>query len=283
MSLSRSCQLFGKSRQSIYQLESRIKNRQAELSQIKPLVLDLRREMPKLGTRKLYFLLKPKLEARSIKIGRDGLFRYLKSEQLLVPRAKSYTKTTNSKHWLRRHPNLLVNRDISAPEQVFVSDITYLQTRNNTLYLSLVTDAYSRRIMGYKLSKDMSTANVVQALQQAAQNKVSSSPTIHHSDRGLQYCSSMYQEELKKNNMIPSMTEGYDCYQNALAERMNGILKSEFLIYQCSTIEELQTLVDESIHTYNHKRPHQSLNYQTPYMYHLKCPKLNVTSGNHIV
>lgn len=268
MSLSRSCRLFGQSRQSIYKAEKRQRERCKELSQIKPLVLDIRREMPRIGTRKLYHLLKPKLEEKSIKLGRDGLFRYLRAEQMLVPKPKVYTKTTNSKHWLRKYPNLLTNREIKSPEEVFVSDITYIQTRDSTQYLSLVTDAYSRRIMGYKLSADMSTANVIQALQQAIRNKKTITKTIHHSDRGLQYCSKIYQMELKRNNMIPSMTDGYDCYQNALAERMNGIIKNEFLIYKCNTAEELQVLVDESIKTYNHKRPHTSLGYQTPNSYH---------------
>lgn len=227
--------------------------------------------MPRLGTRKLYYLLRPEFEQMSIKIGRDGLFNYLRSEQLLIRPPKVYTKTTNSSHWLHKHPNLLADMEITAPEEVFVSDITYVQTTQTTMYLSLVTDAYSRKIMGYKLSKDMSTSNVVQALQQAVNNKRTSSQTIHHSDRGLQYCSRMYQEELRKNNMIPSMTDGYDCYQNALAERMNGILKSEFLIYKCNTVRELEVLVDESIRTYNHCRPHNSLQYDTPQNYHEKA------------
>lgn len=230
--------------------------------------------MPRIGTRKLYYLLKPKFDQMSIKIGRDGLFKYLKSEQLLVKPVKSYTKTTNSKHWLRKHPNLLIDRAIRSPEEVFVSDITYVQTKQGTHYLSLVTDAFSRKIMGHKLSNDLSTENVIQALQLAIKNKTTNNETIHHSDRGLQYCSKMYQRKLNENNMLCSMTEGYNCYQNALAERMNGIIKNEFLIYTCNTQEELKVLIDESIKTYNEKRPHYSLDLKTPSYVHEK-PEAN--------
>lgn len=237
---------------------------------IKPLVVDIRKEMPRIGTRKLYYLLKPKFDEMSIKLGRDGLFKYLKSQQLLVKPRKTYTKTTNSKHWLRKHPNLLVDKQIRSPEEVFVSDITYVQSRTGTHYLSLVTDAYSRKIMGHKLSNDLSTENVIQALQLAIKNKVTTKQTIHHSDRGLQYCSRMYQNELSKNKMLCSMTEGYDCYQNALAERMNGIIKHEFLIYKCNNEQELKILIDQSIKTYNAKRPHLSLGLKTPNYIHEK-------------
>lgn len=226
--------------------------------------------MPRIGTRKLYHLLKPKFDKMSLKLGRDRFFNYLRSEHLLIRPKKNYTKTTYSNHWLHKHPNLLVNKKVRSPEEVFVSDITYLQSRQGTHYLSLVTDAYSRKIMGHKLSNDMSTLNVVQALRKAIKNKLTTKQTIHHSDRGLQYCSKLYQTELSTNNMLSSMTEGYDCYQNALAERMNGILKNEFLIYKCNNEQELKKLVDESIRTYNHKRPHTSLNYRTPEDVHKK-------------
>lgn len=240
------------------------------MSKIKAMVLDIRKEMPRIGTRKLYYLLKSKLDQASIKIGRDGLFSYLRSEHLLIKPKKSYTKTTNSKHWLRKHPNLLKSTKASACEEVFVSDITYIKTRKRTHYLSLVTDAYSRKIMGYKLSDNMNTENVVQALKRAIKNKITNKATIHHSDRGLQYCSNLYQKVLKKSNMIPSMTDGYDCYQNAMAERINGILKQEFLIYKCNNGIDLKKLIDESIRVYNNLRPHLSLEMQTPSEVHKK-------------
>ena len=230
-------------------------------------------EMPRIGTRKLYHLIKTDLNTISVKIGRDGLFDYLRSEHMLVKPKKNYTKTTNSKHWLRKYPNLMMDVKPTRPEQYFVSDITYIKSREKTHYLSLVTDAYSRKIMGYKLSDDMTAENVVKALKMAIKNRITNDKLIHHSDRGLQYCSATYQNELKINNISPSMTDGYDCYQNALAERINGILKQEFLVHKCNNKKDLEILIKESIETYNTKRPHLSLRMKTPNFVHIKKPE----------
>lgn len=270
MSLSRCCGLFGMSRQAIYQSQKRSLARSKQLSQVKYLVQQVRKDMPRLGTRKLYFLLKEEFDDQGIKIGRDALFDYLRSESLLIKPKKNYTKTTNSKHWLRKHPNLMKDTNPSRPEEFFVSDITYIKSRERTHYLSLVTDAYSRKIMGYHLSDDMSAENVVKAIKMATHNRKTTKNLIHHSDRGLQYCSSIYQSELKKHQIIPSMTDGYDCYQNAIAERINGILKGEFLINICNNGKELKKLIEQSIETYNNKRPHWSLNLKTPNFIHNK-------------
>jgi len=232
-------------------------------------------QMPRLGTRKLHYLLKSDFKRCGIKIGRDALFTYLRNEDLLVRPVKSYTRTTNSKHWLRKHPNLYKEMTATRPEQCFVSDITYVQTKDKTHYLSLVTDAYSRKIMGYHLSDNMETHNVVKALKMACKNRITNKKLIHHSDRGVQYCSSLYQKELKKNSIIPSMTDGYDCYQNALAERINGILKSEFLNHKCNSIKELGVLVKQSIDTYNSQRPHLKLSMKTPNFVHQKSQREN--------
>lgn len=233
--------------------------------------MDVRRYMPRLGGRKLYYLLKPKLEMQGIKIGRDALFDYLREHKLLVPPKRSYTKTTQSNHWLRKHPNLLQDIKPHQPEEVFVSDITYVESEQGTHYLSLVTDACSRRIMGHELSHGMKASDTVKALEQAVTQREYQTSVIHHSDRGLQYCSGLYQDALKQNNMRPSMTDGYDCYQNALAERVNGILKQEFLIYRCKTFKELKALVKESIDIYNQLRPHLSLGMKTPDEVHKKA------------
>lgn len=270
MSLSRSCRLFGISRQAVYQSMQRSKQRAEELSKIKPLVQAVRMQMPRLGTRKLYYLLKDEFAQQGIKVGRDALFNYLRAEHLLIKPKKNYTKTTNSKHWLRKHPNLLKDRKPIRSEEVFVSDITYIKSRERTHYLSLVTDAYSRKIMGYYLSDDMSTEHVLKALKFAVKNRKINQELIHHSDRGLQYCSSLYQTELRHNLITPSMTDGYDCYQNALAERINGILKNEFLVHKCNNGKELEILIKESIDTYNKYRPHLSLNFKTPNFIHEK-------------
>lgn len=175
---------------------------------------------------------------------------------------------------MKKHPNLLKELVAKEPEDVFASDITYVQTESGVHYLSLVTDACSRKIMGYELSDEMKATDVVKALDMAIANRLYERETIHHSDRGLQYCSGVYQQTLSNHRIKPSMTDGYDCYQNALAERVNGILKQEFLLYQCKNISELTKLVDESIYIYNNMRPHLSLGMQTPNEVHEKGQQL---------
>ena len=268
--MARSCRLFGVSRQSVYQRESRIKKWEEDSTKVKSMVATIRMEMPRLGTRKLYYLLKDEFIERGLKIGRDGLFSILRTQNMLIRAKKNYTKTTDSKHWLKKHPNLYLDMKLIRPEQAFVSDITYIKSKERTHFLSLTTDAYSRKIMGYKLSDDMSAENVVQALKMAVNNRITKKMLIHHSDRGMQYASQLYQEELIKENIDPSMTDGYDCYQNALAERINGILKQEFLFLKCKNKQELNSLVKESIDTYNNKRPHLQLNMKTPNFVHEK-------------
>ena len=280
VSLSRCCRLFGISRQAIYQEQSRYERRAKELALIKPMVDEIRRKMPRLGTRKLYYLLQDDFKQFNIKIGRDGLFQYLRSENMLIKPAKSYTKTTYSKHWLKKYPNLMKDVVATRPEEYFVSDITYIKSCERTHYLSLVTDAFSRKIMGYQISDDMSSENVVKALEMAVTKRKTSLPLIHHSDRGLQYCSAIYQSGLKTSGIKSSMTDGYDCYQNALAERVNGILKQEFLINKCNTGKELELLVRESIETYNNYRPHLSLQMKTPNFIHEKTCEENSTGSS---
>lgn len=227
--------------------------------------------MPRLGTRKLYFLLQPKFAHHGIKLGRDGLFAYLRSHQMLVRPKRSYTKTTDSRHWMKKHPNLVQALDITRPEQVYASDITYVESDEGVHYLSLTTDVYSRKIMGYELSRDMKAIDVVKALKMSIKQRLNNQPLIHHSDRGSQYCSSLYQSELQKYDIAPSMTDGYDCYQNALAERVNGILKQEFLLHKCQSFDELKRLVSDSITIYNRLRPHLSLDMKTPEEVHKKA------------
>jgi len=274
------CRLFGISRQSIYQGQARFAKRSIELEQVKPLVVALRMRMPRLGTRKLSYLLRDQLCALGIKLGRDVLNEYLRSENLLIRRKKNYTKTTNSKHWLKKHPNLLTTTTVERVEQVFVADITYVKSDARSHYLSLVTDAYSRRIMGYHLSADLAAENTVKALKMAVKRRVTNNQLIHHSDRGLQYAASVYQNELRRHGIRPSMTDGYDCYQNALAERVNGILKQEFLTERCETGKELEILIRESIEIYNNERPHLSLQMKTPDEVHKKACVENFTGSD---
>jgi putative transposase len=232
------------------------------------MVLDVRSKLPGVGGRKLYHLLKPELEVRSIKLGRDGLFSYLRAHRLLIRRKRRYTQTTDSKHWLRKYPNLYAAMNLTGPEQALVSDITYVESREGVHYLSLVTDAYSRKIMGHELSRDLAAVHTARALKAALRNCSRHQNLIHHSDRGVQYCAAEYQQVLKEHGVTPSMTDGYDCYQNALAERVNGILKQEFLGMTCNTFSELGKLIRESVQAYNELRPHLSLGMQTPEQVH---------------
>ena len=269
--MTHSCDVFGISRQAYYKQIHSAKQKQAYAEYIISKVQDIRVIMPKLGTRKLYHLL-----GSSLHIGRDKLFSILRANKMLIKPVRSYIKTTMSKHWLRKHPNLLKDIVINGPEQVFVSDITYIKSKQKMHYLSLITDAYSRKIVGHHLSDDLGAESVSKALKMAVKNRMYKQPLIHHSDRGLQYCSDLYQKLLVKNKIIPSMTDGYDCYQNALAERINGILKQEFLFNRCSNYQDLNLLIKQSIDLYNNKRPHLALNMKTPNFIHLK----QKTDGN---
>jgi putative transposase len=264
------CGLFGISRQGFYQQEKRQRQRSLQLQRVKQMVVEHRMEMPRLGGRKMHYLIKESLAACHIKLGRDGLFDFLRSEHLLVTRRKSYTKTTWSKHWLRKHPNLIKEAQLIRPEQIWVSDITYIPTKTGNTYLSLITDAYSRKIVGHHLSNDLRTEGVSQALKMAIKERKTRLPLIHHSDRGIQYCSTEYQQLLATEQIQSSMTDGYDCYQNALAERINGILKDEFLLNICTDAEQLRKVITESIQIYNTKRPHMKLKYKTPTFIHEK-------------
>ena len=231
----------------------------------KDLVLGLRRQMPRLGTRKLHYLLKSELD-----IGRDKLFDLLRAEGLLVYKRRRYTVTTNSKHWMRKYPNLIRGIELVRPEQVWVSDITYIDTQDGHGYLHLITDAYSKQIMGYELCGNMEAASTLKALQMAITNReYKDQALIHHSDRGLQYCSKLYTNYLKDNNITISMTENGDPYENAIAERVNGILKDEFgLSEQLGNISEAVHQTAQSISIYNNSRPHLSCSMLTPVQMH---------------
>lgn len=223
--------------------------------------------MPRLGTRKLYHLLRGPL--RGLKVGRDKFFSILREKGLLVQPRKSYHRTTNSRHWMKKHRNLVEGLSIERPEQVWVADITYIPTREGHSYLSLVTDAYSKKIVGYHLSEDLRAEGPLQALKMAMGGKEYGYGLIHHSDRGLQYCSDEYQRLLAAGQIKPSMTEKYDPYQNAVAERVNGILKDEFALERGFAHHlEAVAVVGESVGIYNSLRPHLSCHYLTPEQMH---------------
>ena len=227
----------------------------------------IRKDMPRLGGRKLIHLIKEKSEGQ-IAIGRDGFYDLLRRNGLLVRKRRNRVVTTNSFHWLRKYPNLIRHLIVTRPNQVWVSDITYIKTEEGFVYLFLVTDLFSRMIMGWKLADNMESDNAVMALEHAIESaKGLVRGTIHHSDRGMQYCSGDYVKLLTKNQMKISMTENGDPYENAVAERVNGILKDEWL-YELQLKNKRHTLeiMNQIIALYNENRPHLSLNYQTPDM-----------------
>lgn len=255
------------SRQAYYQGLARETAKASESEDILKQVREERRIQPRIGTRKLHHLLQPHMAEAGIKRGRDALFNLLRQARLLVPERRAYHKTTDSHHRFWKHPNLLngdTKRIPQRPEEVWVADITYLPTREKFAYLSLVTDAYSRKIVGYHVHPTLQTEAVAVALKKALRQRQSQLPLIHHSDRGIQYCSALYQNIHAKHGITCSMTDGYDCYQNALAERVNGILKGEFLLNKPANLDEARQMVRESIQIYNQKRPHLSLKYKTP-------------------
>lgn len=259
---------MGISRQAYYK---RCRSEQCRCSQaetVATLVRDVRLRQPRLGTRKLHHLLGPALVERWIKLGRDRLFDVLRAARLLVVPHRAYHKTTQSHHRFRRHPNLLKPGPDqivpTGPEQVWVADITYLPTAGPFVYLSLVTDAFSRKIVGHHVHESLQTEQVSQALKKALRRRQTRQPLIHHSDRGVQYCATYYQDIHRRHGLRCSMTDGYDCYQNALAERVNGILKGEFLLQRPADLEQAAKMVEQSIRIYNHERPHAALKYKTP-------------------
>lgn len=210
-------------------------------------------------------------------MGRDKLFRLLSEYHLLIKPKRRYVTTTNSKHWLRKYPNIIKDKSITEPEQAWVSDITYIKTDEGNCYLNLVTDVYSRKIMGYAIAQNMNSEEMKKAYEMAIANRnYPDRNLIHHSDRGLQYCSGDYVQLSTNNNIRISMTENGDPYENALAERMNRTLKEEFGLGRILTSrQQAFTLAAEAVELYNQRRPHLSLNMKTPNNVHLQ--KIPVT------
>ena len=263
LGMGKLCGLFGKTRVAIYDYHKRLQHNELQ----DEIVLQ---HVPRLGTRKLHIKMTPALAAHNITIGRDYLFDLLNAHKLLIRQRKRKVITTDSRHWMRKYSNRVKDIVIGRPEQLWVSDITFIRLNNHWGYLSLITDAYSRQIMGYCFRTDMSARGCLDALQMALNNRqYPQKQLIHHSDRGSQYCSSSYVELLAKNNIAISMTENGDPYENALAERMNGIIKNEFNLYESSSgFENTYDKIRASIKAYNEERPHSSCNMLTPQQAH---------------
>lgn len=247
-----------------------MRKRRQKADQVVELVQQVRQRMPRIGSRKLYHILYDEL--RSLGVGRDRLFAIMRANHMNIIPKRQYHVTTNSHHRFRKHKNLVENLQIIRPEQVWVSDITYIGTRKDPMYLALVTDAYSKKIMGFNVSNSLNTSGALQALKAAVkQRKSINDILIHHSDRGLQYCSDAYQKTLLNSKIKTSMTEKYDPYQNAVAERINGIIKHEFLDgIRVKDIELMKKIVQQSIQIYNEERPHFSCQLYTPAVMHMQ-------------
>lgn len=260
--------MLGVSRQVYYRSIRSSKRRKTIAQNVVEMVQEVRIQMPRIGTRKLYYLLKDKL--KELGVGRDMLFQILKANHMLIVPKRSYHITTFSHHRFRKHKNLIEGLIPERPEEVWVSDITYIGSRSNPMYLALVTDAYSKKIVGYQVSNSLNTVESVKALKMAIKKrKYPENSLIHHSDRGLQYCSDEYQRLLHSNTIKCSMTESYDPYANAVAERVNGILKQEFIGHNRKIqLPLMKSLVKNSIDIYNAYRPHLSCKMKTPEQMH---------------
>lgn len=248
-------------RQAYYKSLRAQENTRVQEGFILAAVREIRRRLPRVGVRKLHHLL-PQF---GVSIGRDRLFALLQRFKLLVDRKRNFTRTTNSYHRFHTYLNLIQDLKISQPNQVFVSDITYLKTQEGFCYLSLVTDLYSRKIVGWDLGKSLAIEGCQRALLMALKGVADASKLIHHSDRGIQYCSAGYVDILIDKNVKISMTVENHCYENAVAERLNGILKEEFCLGNVHTsFQAAVALTTQAIELYNNERPHCSLLYQTP-------------------
>jgi putative transposase len=265
VNLTSCCKYFGYSRSAYYDWTNRKVEEETKDGLVLELIREHRRIHPKLGVKKLYVLISPDLERLGIKMGRDKLFDLLRSEGLLVKIKRKYVVTTQSFARYSQYEDLFNFKEWSSIDQAWVSDITYIRLKDSFRYLFLITDAYSRKIVGWHLGNTMESQNAVEALKMALSQCKSPEGLIHHSDRGFQYCSKVYTDILKKAKIKSSMGEAGNCYDNAMAERVNGILKTEYLLDGTfKDLKEAYSAVKQAIWAYNDKRPHLSLGMAKP-------------------
>lgn len=271
ISLEKCCCLLGISRQAYYQHFWDKQEISLEQDLILNEVKNIRYLQPVLGGRKLYSMLQSFLCDHRVKMGRDALFDLLSAHDLLVRKKKRRVYTTQSFHWLRKYPNCIKEIIPGRVNEIWVSDITYYQTKNGFVYISFITDAYSRKIVGYHVADTLEAVHTISALKMALKDlRLPSKGLIHHSDRGVQYCSYEYVRLLQDNHIMISMTENGDPLENAIAERVNGIMKQEFLEhYYLANLDEVMEVLAKSVNTYNNLRPHMSCNMLTPAEVHL--------------
>jgi len=262
------CSFFGVSRSGYYKAAHRADRTHLNEQLVLSLVGDIRRCHPRLGGKKLYHWLKPELDRAGIKMGRDKFFDLLAGHSLLVKRRRKYVRTTDSYHRFRVYRNLFRHRELSSAHQSWVSDITYLRCGSEFMYLFLITDAYSRKVVGWDLSGSLAIPGAIRALKMAIGQCPHTRGLVHHSDRGIQYCSRGYTEILAKAGIAISMTEENHCYENAMAERVNGILKQEYGLDGTFGNARLACrAVGQAVSSYNN-RPHWSLKMATPVQRH---------------
>ena len=271
VSLLRFCRLLGVTRQALYQHEWNREEVNIEAELIVQQVNNIRKRHPIIGTRKLYLMLQPFLAEHHIKMGRDKLFDVMATYKLLIRRRKRRISTTQSYHRFHKYPNLVREFKVTGITQLWVSDITYFKVMGKHVYLSFITDAYSHKIIGFQVAQTLETIHSLKALQMAISGIGDSEKRkiIHHSDRGIQYCSEGYVKLLQDNNILISMTENGDPLENPIAERANGIIKDEYLChYTDKTITEIQERLTQAVALYNNERPHMSCNMLTPEKVH---------------
>jgi transposase InsO family protein len=270
-SISLLCSLFGYSRQAFYRFRKDAEREALQHDLILQKVLSIRKILKRVGTRKLLFMMQDFMKQHHIQIGRDALFDLLATHHLLIRRRiRRIPVTTFSDHWMHKYPNLIIGHIPTAPNQLWVSDITYICLANDFAYLSLITDAYSRKIVGFCLLETLSADGCIKALKMALSTNPQLGRLIHHSDRGSQYCCADYVGILEKKYIKISMTQTGDPLENSLAERVNGILKDELLEKQYHNFKEAQQAIAVAISTYNHHRPHSSIDMLTPVEAHLR-------------
>jgi len=284
MSLGRLCRLLGVTRQALYQHGWRSKELNIVAELIIQEVIEIRKRHPVIGTRKLYLILQSFFLEHRISIGRDKLFDLLAGYKLLIRRRQRKISTTQSYHRFYKYPNLIREMEITRINQLWVSDITYYKLAGRFAYISFVTDAYSHKILGYHIAETLETIHSLKALQMAINSIDPSIPnkTVHHSDRGIQYCSAGYVNLLEKNHILISMTENGDPLENPVAERINGIIKDEYLRrYRYNTAKELEEKLNQAISFYNNERPHSSCSMFTPDKVHDLNLKVKRTWKNY--
>lgn len=263
------------SRQNFYKGRKQRAAKAVNAKLIEQMVRAERSVQPRLGGKKLHMWLKPELEEAGVRIGRDRFFEVLAAKGLLLEPLPKSPRTTNSRHSLPVFRNLIADRELSGSNQAWVSDITYIRTDEKFLYLSLITDAWSRKIVGYHAGDTLETEGCLMALEKAAKELTDGALPLHHSDRGSQYCSHLYTDKLREYGLEISMTEELHCYENAKAERVNGILKQEYYIGRNFRTKQLAiAAVDQAVHLYNTRRPHLALKYKTPETVHEECKKV---------